>query len=118
MKVVRPDINGLCSADIYPLSVKKSVLLRDFLYYILLSKNFTEYAISGSGRAGMPKVNRKHLFQFRTCMPSLKEQEYIVIKLDELFDQIQKLRTIYQQKLEQLDELKQSILHQAFTGRL
>ncbi len=30
----------------------------------------------------------------------------------------QRLETIYQQKLAALDELKQSLLHQAFTGAL
>ena len=62
MKVCRPEFTGLCSADIYPLSPIKEMMDKDFLFYLLLSKDFTDYAISGSGRAGMPKVNRTHLF--------------------------------------------------------
>ena len=53
MKVVRPNFNGLCSADIYPLAPKPGVITRDYLYYLLLAPAFTEYAIKGSARAGM-----------------------------------------------------------------
>ncbi len=36
MKVVRPNFDGLCSADIYPLKPNADLLDRDFLYYLLL----------------------------------------------------------------------------------
>ena len=58
MKVACPDFNGLCSADMYPLAPLPNQITRDYLFYLLLSKHFTEYAIQGSARAGMPKVNR------------------------------------------------------------
>jgi len=69
MKVVRPDFEGLCSADIYPLSPKTEHLNRDFLYHLLLSPDFTEFAVAGSARAGMPKVNRDHLFSYELDLP-------------------------------------------------
>jgi restriction endonuclease S subunit len=118
MKVSRPDFQGLCSADIYPLSVKAGQLDRNYLFYLLLSPEFTEYAISGSARAGMPKVNRDHLFAFHVHLPSIAKQRQFAGKLDNLYKETQRLESIYQKKLTALEELKKSLLHQAFTGQL
>lgn len=51
-------------------------------------------------------------------LPPLEEQKVIVEKIDELADEIQRLKSIYQRKLAALDELKQSLLHKAFSGEL
>ena len=118
MKVARPEFRGLCSADIYPLSVKAGQLDRDYLFHLLLSPKFTEYANAGSARAGMPKVNRDHLFAFRVHLPSVAKQKQLASKLDALHEETQRLESIYQQKLAALEELKQSLLHQAFSGAL
>lgn len=118
MKVSRPDFVGLCSADVYPLSPNKEALERDFLFYTLLSKGFTDYAISGSARAGMPKVNRNHLFAYRLCLPPIECQRSIVEHADSLVEGTRSLESLFVQKLDALDELKQSILQKAFTGQL
>jgi type I restriction enzyme S subunit len=49
---------------------------------------------------------------------SIIEQQSIVLVLENLRTETQRLEAIYQQKLAALDELKKSLLHQAFTGRL
>jgi type I restriction enzyme, S subunit len=118
MKVARPNFNGLCSADMYPLAPISNEITRDYLFHLLLSKPFTDYAIQGSARAGMPKVNREHLFEFRVWLPTVKKQKAIAAKLDAVHDETQHLAALYQRKLAALDELKQSLLHQAFTGQL
>lgn len=48
----------------------------------------------------------------------IKEQQKIVAQLDELQEQTKKLEQIYEQKIKDLDELKQSILQKAFNGEL
>ncbi len=118
MKVARPDFNGLCSADMYPLSPKSNEITRDYLFHLLMSKPFTDYAILGSARAGMPKVNREHLFEFRTWLPGVKKQTELAAKLDALHEETQRLESLYQRKLAALDALKKSLLHQAFSGAL
>lgn len=117
-KVARPSFTGLCSADVYPISPKSEYLLRDFLYYMLLSKEFTDYAIAGSARAGMPKINRGHLFQYRAALPSIKEQQRLIDSLDNVALESQRLEMIYKQKLTALARLKQSLLQKAFSGEL
>jgi type I restriction enzyme S subunit len=118
MKVARPDFNGLCSADMYPLAPLSNQINRDFLFHLLLSKRFTDYAIQGSARAGMPKVNREHLFEFTVWLPGIAKQKEIAVKLDDLHEETQRLESIYQQKLAALEELKKSLLHRAFSGGL
>jgi type I restriction enzyme S subunit len=118
MKVARPDFKGLCSADMYPLAPIPKVVDRDYLFHLLLSKHFTDYAIQGSARAGMPKVNRDHLFEFKTWLPDLKQQRQIAAQFDALSAETQRLAGLYEQKLAALAALKKSLLHQAFSGAL
>jgi len=59
------------------------------------------------------------LNKYKISFPvSLKDQQSIVNKLDALSIETQRLESIYQQKLEALEALKKSLLHQAFTGAL
>jgi type I restriction enzyme S subunit len=85
---------------------------------MLLSKPFTDYAIQGSARAGMPKVNREHLFAYRALIPPVEKQPTLTRQLDSLREETQHLESIYQRKLAALDALKQSLLHHAFSGQL
>jgi type I restriction enzyme S subunit len=118
MKVARPDFRGLCSADMYPLTPFPNETTRDYLFHLLLSKPFTDYAIQGSARSGMPKVNREHLFQFKVWLPDVKRQKEQAAKLDDLHEETQHLGSVYERKLAALEALKKSLLHQAFTGNL
>jgi type I restriction enzyme S subunit len=102
----------------YPLAPLPKEITRDYLFHLLLSKRFTDYAIQGSARAGMPKVNREHLFEFKVWLPDVKNQKELATTLDSLREETQRLASIYQRKLAALEELKKSLLHQAFTGGL
>ena len=118
MKVARPDFSGICSADIYPLTPKEGVLDREFLFYLLLSEDFSAFAIQGSSRAGMPKVNRKHLFGYKFSLPSLQEQRQISDHLDALSKRTRALEAATAEKLNDLTALKASLLDAAFRGHL
>ncbi|AOG11819.1 restriction endonuclease subunit S [Agrobacterium sp. RAC06] len=117
-KVARPDFGGLCSADVYPLAPKFDVLLRDYLYHLLSGNDFTRYAIAGSDRAGMPKVNRDHLFAYEFSLPRFDDQCAICRKLDDLQIATERLAEIYTGKLRELADLRQSLLRKAFAGEL
>ena len=118
MKVCRPNFSGLCSADVYPLVPKAGLLYRDMLFHILMSDGFTAYAEAGSARAGMPKVNRDHLFKYSVWLPDVKMQKAISENLDDLALKCQNLVDVFQSKLADLSELKQSLLQKAFAGEL
>ncbi len=65
----------------------------------------------------------KHLYlvdlrKLAIPLPPLSEQNLIVARLDSLAEETHHLESIYQRKLAALDELKKSLLHQAFSGKL
>ena len=66
----------------------------------------------------MPRANMNKVLEFDISIPSIMEQQKIVAQLDELQEQTKKLEQIYEQKIKDLDELKQSILQKAFNGEL
>jgi len=70
-----------------------------------------------SGMA-QPKLNQAMLNKIPIPYPPLTEQQTIVHQLDALRTQTQKLETIYQKKINDLEELKKSILQKAFAGKL
>jgi type I restriction enzyme S subunit len=113
-KVALPAQAGLCSADVYPLQ-PGPLLTRMFLFYTLVSETFTEYAISGSSRTGMPKVNREHLFKYEMKVPPLAVQTEIVERLDATRIKKSEMVAAYDAKLTSARNLRQSILEAAFT---
>jgi type I restriction enzyme S subunit len=115
-KVARPNFRGLCSADIYPLSPINGRLDRDFLFHLLLTSAFTDYAIAGSARAGMPKVNRDHLFAFTFQLPTLAEQKRIAEILDGVYENIATAMDNTKRKITALEALKATLIDSAFTG--
>ena len=117
-KVSRPNFKGVCSADVYPLMPIDGVMDRNYLFHLLLGPDFTEYAIKGSDRVGMPKVNRKHLFAYEFALPDISKQKTCAAKIDKIMDELKFVETEYQSKLIDLDDLRQSLLQKAFAGEL
>jgi len=90
-----------------------------FLKHWLRSKAFQDIIFQHSGGAAIPNVpSAKILKEITIPLPSLKEQESIVNGIESMLGSITALESIYQQKLNSLNELKQSILQKAFAGEL
>jgi type I restriction enzyme M protein len=95
--------DGLCSADMYPLMVEDSQLDACFLLNVLLSDHFTRYAVTLSGRARMPKLNRKDLMGYEIPLPPLAIQREIVgaMKVERaLVEANRKLVEIFEKKIQ------------------
>ncbi len=71
-----------------------------------------------AGGAVMPNLSNTDLGNLDFDLPPLDRQKFIVQEIDDLHEETQRLETIYKQKLAALEELKKSLLHQAFTGAL
>jgi type I restriction enzyme S subunit len=83
------------------------------------SEAFQDALKEYSGGAAIQNVaSVKILKEIRVPLPSIKEQERVVDKLDALSAETQRLEAIYKQKLAALEALKKSLLHQAFSGHL
>jgi type I restriction enzyme S subunit len=87
-----------------------------FIEYLLQSFKVRIQAM-GKGSA-QDNINLGTFENEKFPFPSVAEQKQIVTKLDDLRDETRHLESVYEQKLTALDELKKSLLHQAFTGKL
>ncbi|MCM8597571.1 MAG: restriction endonuclease subunit S [Candidatus Accumulibacter sp.] len=69
--------------------------------------------------AAQPKLNQKALNSIPIPIPdNLDGQQAVVVRIEGLEQQTESLKDIGRHKLAALDELKKSLLHQAFTGQL
>ena len=94
-------------------------LLTTFLKSWMESEAFQDALKEYSGGAAIQNVaSVKILKEIQVPLPLVEQQECVVQKLDSLREESQRLESIYQQKLTALEELKKSLLHQAFTGAL
>ena len=71
-----------------------------------------------SGTTNVSAIYFKDLRNLRIPLPPTAKQERISDELIALSGETQRLESLYQRKLVALDALKQSLLHQAFSGQL
>jgi type I restriction enzyme S subunit len=109
-KVASPAFKGICSADIYPIRPADDSLLRGYLFYLLLSQEFLDYAIRNSERGKIPKINRDALVAYKVLIPSPAEQQRIADCLTSLDDLI----AVQTQQLEVLKDHKKGLMQQLF----
>ncbi|TNI50839.1 restriction endonuclease subunit S [Aeromonas veronii] len=97
----------------------ESMLSRDYLFYFLKHSDILQYVIFHSERAaGQIGVTKETLEPYPIAIPTQLEQERIVKIVSKLEYETQRLESLYQRKIAALDELKQSLLQQAFSGQL
>jgi len=89
-----------------------------FIKYVISSPYFLKYAHKEATGATIKNVSLKTMREFKVPLPSLAEQQTIVSKLDALSAETKRLEGIYKQKIEDLEELKKSVLQKAFRGEL
>ena len=99
---------------------KKNLVFPLFLGLLLTSK-FYKSQILEIGEQGSTRqaITKAQLENFKIAIPkTIEEQKQIVKKLDKLQSETKKLEAIYQKKIDDLEELKKSILQKAFSGQL
>lgn len=89
------------------------------IYYFMMTKSYLN-SIKMSATGTMVKHTApKRILSNTIAFPTDRMEQLATIrKLDDLGDKTQRLESVYQKKLEALDDLKKSILHQAFSGTL
>jgi type I restriction enzyme S subunit len=85
-----------------------------FIYYFFTALDVKKF---DSGTAN-PALNRNQVHPIEVHWPPVEQQKSIVLTLEALRDQVQRLESIYQRKRAALDALKTSLLHRAFSGEL
>jgi type I restriction enzyme S subunit len=117
--------SGIDEPTIYPdlimrMNANPDLAMTEFLYFQLRTPALRS-VITGRARGANPtmkKISKEAVQTLPICVPSILVQKRIVSQLKAVAVATQRLESLYQRKLAALDELKQSLLHQAFSGQL
>lgn len=116
-KVVIAPEKCLCSADMYPLTSKKKIL-NPYLYWLLLSDQFSAWSVLEADRVAMPKINRETLNELRLPIPPQNEQlkivEYLAAETAKVDHMLAKAEAV----ISSLTEYRQALITSAVTGKI
>ncbi len=93
-------------------------LTRDYLFIWLQNPKFKSKIFRLAFKAAQPDITHAIFKIQKIAIPTAKEQQDIVRQLDTLRAETQKLEAVYHKKIDDLEELKKSILQKAFAGEL
>ena len=91
---------------------------KTFIKYFLTSPCFKNYAFTEATGTTIKNVSLKTMREFRIPIPSILGQKQIVTKIEGLFATCDELDQTIDNALNQSQLLRQSILKQAFSGKL
>jgi type I restriction enzyme S subunit len=121
---------AIVPSDVLPARVNQHVSIirpmadridADFLHYLLVSKPYKDQLLRTGEEGGSTRqaITKAQIQEFAVEYPrTLNEQISIVASLDALLAETQRLANFFDEKLQKLNELRRSLLHQAFSGQL
>lgn len=90
-KVIVPNFSGVCTTEILPIMPLEKELNRTFLWAILLSPKFVNWASAQISGANLPRLDPNKLSEFLFTLPPLPEQQRIAAILQKA-DRLRSLR--------------------------
>ncbi|WP_367109145.1 restriction endonuclease subunit S [uncultured Psychrobacter sp.] len=114
---VTPYSEGAIASSLVIIRPLDSVLT-DYIYYFSISPQGRELIKVFDNGSAQPNLSAKSLSWFSFPLPSIEEQEVIVNSVSKLFAHADQIEKSVAAAKARIDNLTQSILHQAFTGNL
>tara|TARA_R110002072_G_scaffold150788_3_gene299382 strand:+ start:355 stop:1575 length:1221 start_codon:yes stop_codon:yes gene_type:complete len=112
------DVEAVAASYLIRLRLKSTILLPEYLALFFLSDVYwmaIKEGISGSAQGGF---NASKLGELTVPVPPVSTQREVISRLEEIRDQAARLAGSYGGKLQDLDDLRQSLLQKAFAGEL
>ena len=106
----------ICSTGFAVLRPEKNINPK-FLYYYLFTDTFTNVVEANSTGISYPAINSSKLINLKILIPPLSEQTTISNLLDFKSLEIDTLISIKQNKIQELNEYKKSIIYEYITGK-
>ena len=103
---------------IITLQANREILNPAFLKYSLMSPQMQSIILEQATGATVSGIKAKLLKKVAVSFPSIEKQNATIQQFDSLSKKINQIEQTYQQEIDSFDELKQSILQEAFNGRL
>jgi type I restriction enzyme, S subunit len=107
----------LCSADMYPLHAQNG-LENEFLFWVILSEQFSAFSVLESERVAMPKINRGSLKKVVLALPPVPEQIAIVGYIKSETQRIDGLIVEAKKAVGLLLERRSSLISAVVTGQI
>lgn len=128
---VRPYLHNVCIVDkefsktpiastaFCVMKVNEEVLLNKFLFYWLISVEFDRFSNGNPSKGTLyPAIGEKDLLNGVIPLPSIKEQQEIVVKIDEVFNALDELDCIQMSYLADIEVLKAKLIDAGIRGNL
>ncbi len=116
--VVEHDFEFSVYVSLTLIKPKPNKLNNYYLKYYLNSPLIKAIAKKSISSSGVPNLNVKEVREFPIKCPSILIQNKIVNEIEMVSTETKRLEAIYQKKIDDLEELKKSILQKAFSGGL
>jgi type I restriction enzyme S subunit len=94
------------------------LLDRTFFFHYLHSRAFQHRLADVASRSAQDGFGKDDIYGFPVPVPSLNDQQKVIQQMEPLSEETQRLTRLYERKLAALEELKKSLLYQAFNGEL
>ena len=110
---------GFGSSEFFVYRADKKKIIPELVYYFISSDDFVSNGKKNmNGTSGLQRLTKDYALEYKIPLPPLSEQKTIVATLDKIRENIQNLEYTYQEKLNNLAEMKKAILERAFRGEL
>lgn len=110
--------NYLLNQRIAAIRFSEKYLPKFFLYFSWTNLFKDQYFANETGTVGQGNVGIGAITDAKVPFIKIKQQEEFISKIDVILAETERLGNIYQKKLNDLDEVKKSILQKAFAGEL
>ena len=94
------------------------ILNNRFLFHVLNSGAIKSHLEQSKNGAALQQFTIRQIKELKIPIPPKDQQKALIVSLDGLSEETQRLARLYERKLAALEALKKSLLHQAFTGAL
>jgi type I restriction enzyme S subunit len=100
------------------ITTKTNAVSHEWVYAFLTSQSFRQRLQTAGHGAAQQNVSTKEIESVPVCLPSKNEQERQIAQVLTMRSSVADWKESYTRRSAAFDELKASLLHQAFTGQL
>jgi type I restriction enzyme, S subunit len=114
--IVPPDLDGaIVSSHYFLFEIDESVLDRSFLSYFVRTPAFREQ-VAAQGSTNYAAIRPAHVLAYRVPLPPLEEQRRIVARIEALAAQIEEVRGLRHEALNEAATFMRGSLDRAYTS--
>lgn len=117
-KVVIPNFKGVCVSELLVLRPSK-LILRNFLYYKLISRRFIDFVDSSTYGSKMPRASWDFIGKVEVEFPNeLNIQREIISEIQEEEIRVEQLKKKVLIEIEKIKEFREALITNAVAGKL